>query len=70
MKLKPKAISISKLLSQILSNAVKFKKRHFKLIKLCKHAFYFKAFICIILTIEKIIKINRNLQIISLNILP
>ena len=62
MKLKPKAISISKLLSQILSNAVKFKKRHFKLIKLCKHEFYFKAFICIILISEEIVKININMK--------
>ena len=37
MNLTPKAIPISKLLSQILSDAVKFdKKRHVKLIKLCK----------------------------------
>ena len=36
MDLTPKSIPISKLLSQILSDAVKFdKKRHFKLIKLC-----------------------------------
>ena len=37
MELTPKAIPISKLLSQILSDAVKFvKKRHSKLIELCK----------------------------------
>ena len=37
MNLTPKAIPISKLLSQILSDAVKFdKKRHSKLIELCK----------------------------------
>ena len=69
MKLKPKAIPISKLLSQILSNAVKFKKRHVKLIKLCKNAFYFIALICMKLISEKIVKININLQISNLNIL-
>ena len=37
MDLTPKAIPISKLLSQILSHAIKFdKERHFKLIELCK----------------------------------
>ena len=37
MDLTPKSIPISKLLSQILSDAVKFdKEKHFKLIKLCK----------------------------------
>ena len=37
MDLTPKAIPISKLLSQILSDAVEFdKERHWKLIKLCK----------------------------------
>ena len=37
MDLTPKAIPISKLLSQILSHAVKFdKERHFNLIELCK----------------------------------
>ena len=36
MDLTPKAIPISKLLSQILSDAVKFdKEKHFKLINLC-----------------------------------
>ena len=41
MDLTPKAIPISKLLSQILSDAVKFdKKRHFKLIKLCKKTLF------------------------------
>ena len=41
MDLTPKAIPISKLLSQILSHAVKFdKKRHFKLIKLCKKLYF------------------------------
>ena len=36
MDLTPKAIPISKLLSQILSDAVKFdQERHFNLIKLC-----------------------------------
>ena len=68
MKLKPKAIPISKFLSQILTNAVKFKKRYFKLIKLCKHEFYFKALICILLISEKINKFI-NLQISNLNIL-
>ena len=38
MDLTPNAISISKLLSQILSDAVTFnKRRHSKLIKLCKN---------------------------------
>ena len=37
MNLTPKAIPISKLLSQILSDAVKFdEEKHSKLIKLCK----------------------------------
>ena len=37
MNLTPKAIPISKLLSQILSDAVEFdEEKHFKLIKLCK----------------------------------
>ena len=37
MDLTPKAIPISKLLSQILSDAVRFdKEKHFKLIDLCK----------------------------------
>ena len=37
MDLTPKAIQISKLLSQILSDAVKFdEEKHFKLIELCK----------------------------------
>ena len=37
MNLTPKAIPISKLLSQILSDAVEFdKERHSKLIELCK----------------------------------
>ena len=57
MKLEPEAISISKLLSQILSNAVKFNKRHFKLIKKCKHEFYFKALICIKLISENLSKL-------------
>ena len=40
MDLKPKTIPISQLLSQILSNAVRFnKKKHFGLIKLCKNTF-------------------------------
>ena len=43
MDLTPKAIPISKLLSQILSDAVEFdKERHSKLIKLCKKI-YFKV---------------------------
>ena len=57
MKLKPRAIPISKLLSQILSNTVRFNKKHFKLIKLCKHAFYYKAFICMELISEELIKL-------------
>ena len=61
MNLKPKAIPISKLLSQILSHEVKFNEWHYKLIKQCKHEFYFKALICIILISEKIVKININL---------
>ena len=65
MNLKPKAIPISKLLSKILSNAVRFNKRHLKLIKLCKHAFYFKAYICTELISENLIK----LLIICLNVL-
>ena len=37
MDLTPKAIPISKLLSQILSDAVEFdKEKHFELIELCK----------------------------------
>ena len=40
MDLKSKAIPISKLLSQILSDAVTFdESKHFELIKLCKHTF-------------------------------
>ena len=38
MNLKPKAIPISTILSQILSDAIKFnKKKHFGLIDLCKN---------------------------------
>ena len=41
MNLTPKAISISKLLSQILSDAVIFdKERHSKLIELCKNILF------------------------------
>ena len=39
MNLKPKAISISQLLSQILSDAAIFKKKPFELIDLCKNKF-------------------------------
>ena len=41
MDLTPKAISISKLLSQILSDAVEFdKERHFELIEICKYILF------------------------------
>ena len=40
MHLNPKTIPISQLLSQILSNAVRFyKEKHFGLIDICKNTF-------------------------------
>ena len=57
MDLTPKAIPISKLLSQILSDAVAFdKESHTKLIEICKQRFY--------LSIQHIL---RSVSKISLN---
>ena len=46
MSLKPKAMSISELLSQILSDTVEFEvEKHFEFIDICKNEFLFRFYI-------------------------